>query len=117
MVLNPNQAELRRLYQEALALVIPSRMEGWGLPLGEALWLGTPGLASATDALQEVGGTLAQYFDPDAPDQLAALIDTLQSDPEAYAALKAKIAAAHDSLRSWKDVAQGVLEAVQDDQA
>lgn len=117
LVLNPNQAELRRLYQEALALVIPSRMEGWGLPLGEALWLGTPGLASATDALQEVGGTLAQYFDPDAPDQLAALIDTLQSDPEAYAALKAKIAAAHDSLRTWQDVAQGVLEAVQDAQA
>ncbi|MFC6589808.1 glycosyltransferase [Sulfitobacter pacificus] len=42
IVTNPNQAELRRLYEDALALAIPSRMEGWGLPLGEALWLGTP---------------------------------------------------------------------------
>ncbi len=42
IVTNPNQAELRRLYEGALALAIPSRMEGWGLPLGEALWLGTP---------------------------------------------------------------------------
>lgn len=112
IVTNPNQAELRRLYEGALALAIPSRMEGWGLPLGEALWLGTPGLASTAPVLREVGGDLAQYFDPDDPQALAALIDRLQSDPDAYAALKARIAAAHDSLRSWKDVAQGVLEAV-----
>lgn len=111
-VLNPNQAELRQLYQRALALVIPSRMEGWGLPLGEALWLGTPGLAADTAALHEVGGTLAQYFDPDAPEELAALVDALQSDPDAYAALKARITDAHDSLRTWKDVALGVLGAV-----
>lgn len=113
LVLNPNQAELRLLYQQALALVIPSRMEGWGLPLGEALWLGTPGLASTADALHEVGGTLAQYFDPDAPEDLAALVDALHSDPDAYAALKARIAAAHSSLRTWQDVAHGVLEAVE----
>ncbi len=111
-VLNPNQAELSHLYKQALALVIPSKMEGWGLPLGEALWLGTPGLSARIDALQEVGGDLAQYFDPDKPEELAALIDTLQSDPDAYAALKARIAAAHDSLRTWKDVANGVLDAV-----
>ena len=112
LVTNPNQAELRRLYEGALALVIPSRMEGWGLPLGEALWLGTPGLSSTADALQEVGGDLAQYFDPDAPQELAGLIDRLNTDPEAYAALKTRIRAAHGSLRTWKDVAQGVLAAV-----
>lgn len=112
IVTNPNQAELRALYEGALALVIPSRMEGWGLPLGEALWLGTPGLASDTAALKEVGGDLAQYFDPDAPQDLARLIDALHSDPETYAALKARISAAHDQLRTWKDVAAGVLEVV-----
>ncbi|MBB4176208.1 glycosyltransferase [Sulfitobacter noctilucicola] len=113
IVTNPNQAELRNLYKGALALAIPSRMEGWGLPLGEALWLGTPGLASTeAAALKEVGGDLAQYFNPDAPEELAALIDRLQSDPDAYAALKARIAARKDELRSWKDVAYGVLDAV-----
>lgn len=112
IITNPNQAELRRLYEGALALAIPSRMEGWGLPLGEALWLGTPGLASnAAEALREVGGDLAQYFDPDDPQALAALIDALQSDPEAYAALKDRIAAAKGSLRTWKDVAQDILAA------
>ena len=114
IVTNPNQAELRCLYEGALALAIPSRMEGWGLPLGEALWLGTPGLASTqAAALREVGGDLAQYFDPDDPKALADLIDTLQSDTAGYAALKARIAAAKSELRTWKDVAQGILAATE----
>ncbi|MGB5863885.1 MAG: glycosyltransferase [Sulfitobacter sp.] len=112
IVTNPNQAELRGLYEGALALAIPSRMEGWGLPLGEALWLGTPGLASTeAAALREVGGDLAQYFDPNEPQALAALIDGLQSDPEGYAALKTRIAQGKDQLRTWKDVADGILVA------
>lgn len=112
IVTNPNQAELRALYEGALALAIPSRMEGWGLPLGEALWLGTPGLASTeAAALREVGGDLAQYFDPNEPHALAALIDGLQSDAEGYAALKARIVGAKGSLRTWKDVADGILAA------
>ncbi|MEP5729325.1 MAG: glycosyltransferase [Sulfitobacter sp.] len=112
LVTNPNQAELRQLYEGALALAIPSRMEGWGLPLGEALWLGTPGLASTqAEALKEVGGDLAQYFDPDDPQALAALIEGLVSDPDAYAALKTRIAASKDQLRTWKDVADDILTA------
>jgi glycosyltransferase involved in cell wall biosynthesis len=112
LVTNPNQAELRKLYQDALVLAIPSRMEGWGLPLGEALWLGTPGLASAeAAALREVGGDLAQYFDPDDPTALAALIDQMHTDPESYGALKARIAAGKAGLRTWKHVAQDILAA------
>jgi glycosyltransferase involved in cell wall biosynthesis len=87
-------------------------MEGWGLPLGEALWLGTPGLASAeAAALREVGGDLAQYFDPDDPTALAALIDQMHTDPESYGALKARIAAGKAGLRTWKHVAQDILAA------
>ena len=111
-VLNPNQAELRMLYQKAQALVIPSHMEGFGLPLGEALWLGTPGLASNVAALREVGGDLAKYFDPEDPDALAALIDQLHTDREAHAVLKDKIAGSHASLRTWKDVAADIIAAI-----
>ena len=111
-VLNPNQAELRTLYSKALALVIASHMEGFGLPLGEALWLGTPGLASTAPALREVGGDLADYFDPNDPQELAGLIDRLQSDPAAYAALKDKIAQGHASLRTWQNVAADIITAV-----
>ena len=113
IALNPNQAELYALYKHALALVIPSRMEGWGLPLGEALWVGTPALSSTAVALKEVGGDLAEYFDPDSPQTLAKLIDRLQSDPEKYRALKARIAAAKPGLRSWKDVAKDIIAATE----
>jgi glycosyltransferase involved in cell wall biosynthesis len=111
-VLDPNQSELRTLYKQALALVIPSHMEGFGLPLGEALWLGTPGIASDVAALREVGGDLASYFDPNDPSALAGLIDKLQSDPVSYAALKAHIASRHETLRTWKDVAADIITAV-----
>jgi glycosyltransferase involved in cell wall biosynthesis len=114
IVTNPNQAELRRLYEGAMALAIPSRMEGWGLPLGEALWLGTPGLASTeAAALKEVGGDLAQYFDPDDPGALADLVDAMQSDSASYATLKTRIAESKGALRRWKDVADDILAATE----
>tara|TARA_R100000655_G_scaffold56192_2_gene94338 strand:- start:1053 stop:1961 length:909 start_codon:yes stop_codon:yes gene_type:complete len=112
IILDPNQASLRMLYQKALALVIPSHMEGFGLPLGEALWLGTPGLAADVPALREVGRDLAEYFDPNDPTALAALIDKMQNDPEAYAAAKEKIQRSHASLRVWKDVAADIIATV-----
>lgn len=112
-VLNPNQSELRALYEGALALVIPSKMEGWGLPLGEALWLGVPGLASTAPALREVGGDIAQYFEPEDTATLAGYIDSLQSDPEYFAQAKAEIRAQRHMLRSWADVAADILVAVQ----
>ncbi|MBA3446245.1 MAG: glycosyltransferase, partial [Pseudaminobacter sp.] len=86
MVDNPSQANLIRLYQNALATVMPSRLEGWGLPLGESLWLGTPALAAPLSSLPEVGGDLAVYFDPDSPAELAALLHRLSTDhPYRYA--------------------------------
>lgn len=39
---NPNQTDLVKLYKGAVALVMQSKLEGFGLPAGEALWCGTP---------------------------------------------------------------------------
>jgi glycosyltransferase involved in cell wall biosynthesis len=109
---DPDQTALRRLYEEALALVLPSRMEGWGLPAGEALWCGVPALLADIPALHEVGGDLASYFDPDDPAALADLIERLLLLPEARAETAARIAAAAPTLRRWRDVAADLLEAV-----
>jgi len=53
--------ELVRLYQSAAALVFPSRYEGFGLPVVEAMACGTPVLASDLPALREVGGPATTY--------------------------------------------------------
>ncbi|WP_454702711.1 glycosyltransferase family 4 protein [Agrobacterium burrii] len=113
-VFNPNQAELRALYQKAYALLLPSRMEGWGLPVSEALWCGTPALAADVPALREAGGDLARYFDPENPEELAIQLETLIENPVEYAALKRNVELSRPQMRTWKDVASGVLQAVKE---
>lgn len=112
-IADPGQTDLARLYREALALVIPSRMEGWGLPAGEALWLGTPVISSTAPALREVCGDLGLYFDPDDAGELANHIDRLMHDTDFRADLKSKIKAARKTLRTWNDFARDTLEAVE----
>lgn len=108
MVPNPNQTKLNQLYKNALALVLPSRIEGWGLPAGEALWNGTPAICSTAPVLYEVCGELGLYFDPNKPGELADLITRLQTDRGFAERLRARITAAFVSLRSWSDVARDV---------
>lgn len=53
--------ELADLYRGAAALLLPSRYEGFGLPVLEAMACGTPVVASDDDALREVAGDAAVY--------------------------------------------------------
>jgi glycosyltransferase involved in cell wall biosynthesis len=57
-------AELRDLYRRARAVLIPSFMEGFGIPLLEAMASGTPVASSNAGSLPEVGGAAPVYFDP-----------------------------------------------------
>lgn len=67
------------LYRGAVALVFPSRYEGFGIPPLEAFSAGTLVAAASIDAVQEVCGDAALYFDPDRPNELAAVLDRLLS--------------------------------------
>ncbi|MGE5691114.1 MAG: glycosyltransferase family 4 protein [Pseudomonadota bacterium] len=57
--------ELAELYRAAAALLLPSRYEGFGLPVLEALASGTPVVAAPEPALREVAGDAAVYADRD----------------------------------------------------
>lgn len=73
---------LRSLYANARAFLFPSREEGFGVPVLEALAAGVPVVASNSSSIPEVAASAALYFRPDAPHEIAAQLRTLLSDPQ-----------------------------------
>jgi glycosyltransferase involved in cell wall biosynthesis len=75
-------AQVASLLAGARALLMPSFAEGFGLPVVEALELGTPVIASDLPIFREIAGQIPTYVDPlDGPAWLAAVLDYLGDGP------------------------------------
>jgi glycosyltransferase involved in cell wall biosynthesis len=72
--------ELARLYRGADAFVYPSRFEGFGIPVLEAMASGIPCVASSHASLDEACGDAAVRADPASPEAIAAGIERALSD-------------------------------------
>ena len=66
--------DLQALYQMAEVFVYPSRYEGFGIPIIEAIHSGLPVVAATGSCLEEAGGPDCLYVDPDDAEGLAAAI-------------------------------------------
>jgi len=66
--------ELARLYRGAQAVVYPSRFEGFGMPITEAMASGAPVVVSAHESMDEASGDAAVRADPESPQAIAAAI-------------------------------------------
>ena len=95
--------ELVELYRGAACLVQPSRFEGFGLPVLEAMACGTPVVAVPEPALQEVAGDAAVWADED---ELGAGIRRAVADRERLVAAGLERA----RLFSWPETARRTLE-------
>lgn len=62
---NISNEELAELYCGSSCSFFPSRYEGFGLPIAESLACGTPVVTCRNSSLEEVGGSVAFYVDPD----------------------------------------------------
>lgn len=82
--------DVSRLYSLAIALVHPSKMEGFGLTGLEAMSVGLPVISSNASCLPEVYGDAALYFDPEDIDDLASCLDNLIKDQELRSGLATK---------------------------
>jgi len=69
-----------QLFKGALAFVMPSHTEGFGMPVVEAMTAGVPVIAADRGALPEVAGSAAQFFEPDDVDALTALLKKIILD-------------------------------------
>lgn len=79
--------EIARLYRTSTAMVFPTRFEGFGLPVLEAMAHGCPVLCSDIPVLHEVGGDAAIYFDPTSASAMAEAIDAALGDPQRRSSL------------------------------
>jgi glycosyltransferase involved in cell wall biosynthesis len=99
------QEELAALYRGAACLVFPSRYEGFGLPVLEAMASGTPVVATSAGALPEVAGDAAILVDERDPAALAGGIERALADRDrlVHAGLE------RASLYSWTETARRTL--------
>lgn len=68
------QEDVPALYHNARAFLFPSKYEGFGLPVLEAMNLGVPIVTSKRSSLPEVGRDAVLYVDPDNPDDISLAI-------------------------------------------
>ncbi|SEE52371.1 Glycosyltransferase involved in cell wall bisynthesis [Arthrobacter alpinus] len=105
-------AQYDELLLRTTALVTLSKAEGYGLPLVEAMALGTPVVVADTAIFREVGGAAAHYVPADSPSDFAAAVRTLAAPAAWTESSTASVAQA--ATFSWDASARELLAIAQE---
>lgn len=101
--------DLAVLYAQATVFCYPSRYEGFGLPVLEAMQAGAPVVTSNVSSLPEVGGDAVRYVDPNDAGDLRAALEELLGDEGRRAELRAA-GLERAKLFSWEQTARTTME-------
>ena len=101
--------ELNVIYKKAEVFVYPSRYEGFGIPIIEAIFCGLPVVASTGSCLEEAGGPDCLYVNPDDTEGMAAAIMQLLNNEEER---KRRIISSLEYVQKYKgtNIANAVIE-------
>ena len=101
--------ELNVIYKKAEVFVYPSRYEGFGIPIIEAIFCGLPVVASTGSCLEEAGGPDCLYVNPDDSEGMAAAIMQLLNNEEER---KRRITSSLEYVQKYKgtNIANAVIE-------
>lgn len=102
-------AELIKLYQNALAFIMPSYYEGFGIPILEAMSCGCPVIAANKSSIPEVASDAALYFDPKDAQSIRNSVEKITSDQEFRDSLIKKGYQRND-LFSWNKTAKKTMQ-------
>ena len=104
--------DMPHLWEEAGFYVFPSRFEGFGLSLVEAMAKGIPCACSNNGSLGEIAADVAITFDPESVDEIADALRRLLSEPETERAARIARGLEHVKKFSWSDHAKGIAELI-----
>ena len=102
--------DLAPLYAGARCFVYPSRYEGFGFPVLEAMQCGTPVITSNVSSLPEVGGDAVEYVDPEDPEGLAAALLRMTTDDQLNA-VRRQAGLERARTFSWERTAEATVAA------
>ncbi len=100
---------LEHAYSHATALVFPSYVEGFGLPLVEAMQRGLPAMGSDIPVFREIGGDYMAYFDLADPQSLTDLV----TDMERSGVFPAPLALEHWRWLSWREASAQLVQRIE----
>lgn len=101
--------ELAVLYTEAKLFAFPSLYEGFGLPILEAFYHGTPVVTSNVSSMPEVAGNAAELVDPESVESIREGIQTILDENESDQQLRLQRMIIRQQMFSWETVAQETL--------
>jgi glycosyltransferase involved in cell wall biosynthesis len=104
--------DMPALYEGAAALLFPSRYEGFGMPVLEAMWCGCPVVCSRTTSLPEIAGSAALLVAPENPAEIAEALAHVMADSDLRRTLIER-GLARAATFSWSTFTTRVIQSLQ----
>ena len=107
------EKDMPYIYNGASAFIFPTRHEGFGIPVIQALACGVPTAVSNIEVMKEVAGDSVLFFNPYEKNAISYAMKTLISDDKLRDDLKAK-GLERAKLFSWEKAAKETLKQIKE---